>query len=561
MPVAHWKKLFPHLVVDDPNSSWSKYSSRDVSVVCKKCGDTKTIKFKDIRPSAKCNKCITANAGDMVGKRFGSLTVLQNCVTSDKVSYTYIRCQCSCGRVKDVPYTHLINSKTTTCGKCKVKPASWWHDRWFGRLTLLHPEEEMYEKSTRRFVFRCKCGNDTKPLKVFHVTTGNTKSCGLCYVTLSKFWDNKPVLVSKMPGYTAGERYPLEQLLEYFKGAYMQPLEGANNVVTPIKWRCGCGKISKRPITCVTASHGVSCGCINGVISKANTDIAEFCKTLTPDVELEFKVGKHRYGRWSFDVRADKLLIEHHGLTWHADKIDNVKKRQAAHEAGYTVLVVYSDEWKDRKAVFKRIIANKLGKSTPLVSIRPNQCELVNVSKDAATEFYEQNHYQGSCIAKHHIGARYNGEIVAILSIRRPARQNSGDWEIARMASCNGVRVYGVWSWLLKRAIDTLNLSGILVTYSDNRLYGGNVYAAMGMTSTSKVDPDYYWVRKEKRFHKSGLRKTAEERASGKTETELREAQGYYKVWDLGKQKWETVLPSTGSATIGGLVADDLAVG
>jgi hypothetical protein len=52
------------------------------------------------------------------------------------------------------------------------------------------------------------------------------------------------------------------------------------------------------------------------------------------------------------------------------------------------------------------------------------------------------------------------------------------------------------------------------------------------------VDPDYYWCKGQRRFHKSGLRKTEEEKLSGKIEAELREAQGYRKIWDLGKKRW-----------------------
>lgn len=42
---------------------------------------------------------------------------------------------------------------------------------------------------------------------------------------------------------------------------------------------------------------------------------------------------------------------------------------------------------------------------------------------------------------------------------------------------------------------------------------------------------------KQIRFHKSGLRKKSTEDLT-KTETELRTAQGYSKIWDLGKKRW-----------------------
>jgi hypothetical protein len=38
--------------------------------------------------------------------------------------------------------------------------------------------------------------------------------------------------------------------------------------------------------------------------------------------------------------------------------------------------------------------------------------------------------------------------------------------------------------------------------------------------------------------NKSGLRKRGQERDSPLTEAEMREAQGYRKIWDLGKKRW-----------------------
>jgi hypothetical protein len=64
----------------------------------------------------------------------------------------------------------------------------------------------------------------------------------------------------------------------------------------------------------------------------------------------------------------------------------------------------------------------------------------------------------------------------------------------------------------------------------------------MGFTKEHNVQPDYYWVKDGVRHHKSALRKTAEERLTGLTEKQLREAQGYKQVFDLGKTKWSMQL-------------------
>jgi predicted acetyltransferase len=105
------------------------------------------------------------------------------------------------------------------------------------------------------------------------------------------------------------------------------------------------------------------------------------------------------------------------------------------------------------------------------------------------------------------------------------------------MASDPEYRVHGIWSKLLKTFVREHRPVSI-VSFSDNRLFSGGVYEKIGFSYDGEVPPDYYWVKGQRRFHKSGLRKKGEEKQSGLTEAQLREAQGYRKIWDLGKKRW-----------------------
>ena len=57
----------------------------------------------------------------------------------------------------------------------------------------------------------------------------------------------------------------------------------------------------------------------------------------------------------------------------------------------------------------------------------------------------------------------------------------------------------------------------------------------MGFNLDGDVRSDYYWVRGKHRYNKSGLRKPP---STMLTESELREGQGFEKIWDLGKKRW-----------------------
>jgi hypothetical protein len=112
------------------------------------------------------------------------------------------------------------------------------------------------------------------------------------------------------------------------------------------------------------------------------------------------------------------------------------------------------------------------------------------------------------------------------------------------MSSDPGFRIHGVWSKVLQIFKDNYSFKSI-VSFSDNRLFSGGVYAKMGFVKDGDVRQDYYWVKGSKRHHKSALRKTEEEKKTGKTEIELREAQGYKRIWDVGKTRWVYITPIT----------------
>jgi len=99
-------------------------------------------------------------------------------------------------------------------------------------------------------------------------------------------------------------------------------------------------------------------------------------------------------------------------------------------------------------------------------------------------------------------------------------------------------KIHGIWSWFTKNILKTFFPGQKIVSFSDNRRDSGKVYEYMGFTLDEVIKPDYMWCRGGVRFHKAGLRKTKEEKLTGKTEIELRTEQGYIRVFDVGKTRW-----------------------
>ena len=242
---------------------------------------------------------------------------------------------------------------------------------------------------------------------------------------------------------------------------------------------------------------------------------------------------EHFYEVWNNFYNSLKLLYPHPNIEILNYKVNN--------NYDQSKIYLFEDEFNNKKDMFLKILEYK-GKSEKVLNLRPNQCKIQLIDDKIAYNFYNIYHYIGGVISKFHIGVFYNNELLASMSFRKPVRQNSGDWEISRMASCYNYHVHGVWSYLLQWAKANLPISGKLISYSDNRLFGGNVYEKIGFNKEHDVAPDYYWIKDNIRHHKSALRKTKAEKTTGQTEDQLRTNEGYYKLWDLGKTKWSMVI-------------------
>lgn len=249
----------------------------------------------------------------------------------------------------------------------------------------------------------------------------------------------------------------------------------------------------------------------------------------TPDnIRITSRFANLARNRWSDDIFKDAL-----------------NKMRAANKIGdlYNIcgLQVFGDELLQKADILDQLLGYKYKSNKPM-SLRPSKCTIKLAESKLANEFYTKFHYIGKIDAKWHIGAFYDNKLIACMAIKRPGRQASGDWELARMASDRNYHIHGIWSYMLRWLATQKLISGKLVTFSDNRLFGGAVYQKMGFEFERDVPPTHYWVRDGIRYSKSSLRKSDQERASGYTESQLRTAQGYNRVWDIGKKKWTITL-------------------
>lgn len=259
---------------------------------------------------------------------------------------------------------------------------------------------------------------------------------------------------------------------------------------------------------------------------------------------LETRTSHRRIDpRFEFDVTIPerKIAIEYNGLYWHTEtkkgQLYHLNKTLAAHDAGWSVLHVWEDDWRDRREVVEKMLKRKLGVSDePRLNAR--NLEVRQVSPSQARDFLEANHIQGFTGGSWRGGLFSGDELVALMVMRS---RGSDTYELARFATSAIVR--GGFSKLLKAFIREHRPKSI-VTFADRGVSDGGLYEKNGFTKDGELKPDYTYLVKSKREHKFNyrLKRFREDPklkyVEGATERDLAELNGMERIYDAGKVRW-----------------------
>jgi hypothetical protein len=547
---------------------------------CSICSRISTISFFGVifNPSEQCLKCGYISL--IAGMRYGSLEYTgQDCdiPKSTKVSF-----KCDCGKSKNIVLSTVIRGNSRSCGLCNT--INLYDGFSIGQLTYTDPPILTHPKSNKKIHLKCSCGNSiTRSVKVF-LSGSNSSDCGSCSKIILNPGD--PYGNFYYAGTSSIEVYPTskqklsvacrcgtisikaiadltrgskscgvcyEKVLGWYS-SNLNSIKSSNNPTqlpnggpifisnffnasSPFNAKCpACGNTYKPRLRDIKQGRSLTCGCSNYNISSYNIEISRFLSSYDVYNEVEYSIDGFKF---DICVPSNRLLIEVSGLYWHSfpdSKRKDLHKRNIAIRNGLDLIMIYEDEWIRKQDQFKTIILNRLNQSS-CFSVRPSDCCIKKVGYKEADLFLEENHYIGACKAPINYIVLYENKIVACASFKRPTRQSSHEWELARMARHKSYNIHGIWSKILNNFILEYAPTSI-VSFSDDRLFTGRVYSKMGFIFSGKIHPDYYWVMDTYRYHKSGLRKKGREKLLDLTESDLRMNEGYRKIWDLGKSRW-----------------------
>ena len=184
---------------------------------------------------------------ELIGKKFGRLTVLE--VFRTEKGAKQCRCRCDCGKETTVYYSNLVSGRTRSCGCLMKENQHQYRDlsgMQFGALLALAPTEKRGPDGAIIWKCRCRCGRICE-VNERYLVRGYRRDCGCgCSEKSEEKRKGHPV---DLTGKTFGELtalYPTDQRDK--KGSVI--------------WHCRCSCGREKDFSEDVLLHGntVSCG-------------------------------------------------------------------------------------------------------------------------------------------------------------------------------------------------------------------------------------------------------------------------------------------------------------
>lgn len=286
--------------------------------------------------------------------------------------------------------------------------------------------------------------------------------------------------------------------------------------------------------------------------SKAESEVYDFLCSLIDknDIIKHDRTTLGNKKELDFYIPKYKLAIEYNGLYVHSElngkgKDYHLDKTKRCESKGIHLIQIYSNEWLMKSDLVKDYIKSCLGIYDRTIYARNCSCKFI--ASSIARNFLEENHLQGPCRAKYYVGLFYRDELIGVESFSKPrfSKKEHFDYEIIRFANKNGCHISGGFSKML--SFFRKMYSGSILTYSDRRLFTGNVYRNNGFIECEPTKPGYSYSNNDWNltdrmdFQKWKLVQRYGDKYNDWSELEIAHDLGYYRIYDCGN--WKFYLP------------------
>lgn len=338
-----------------------------------------------------------------------------------------------------------------------------------------------------------------------------------------------------------GDRYDYSQTI-YTK------MENKVNIICPKH-----GEFWQKPYDHL---HGHGCPKCGLIESRSENEIYEYlCKYLGKE-NVEHS-NRSILNGYEIDIYIPnlKIGIEYNGLKWHSEKFRgsqyHLMKLTMANEKGVKLIQIFEDEYINHKEIVLSKLRRLLYIDSNIPSVMGRKCVVKEIDKDTSKSFINTNHIQGYKGGTLSLGCytKNTDKLIGVMVFIKTDKE----WILNRFATDNSFICKGVGGKLFSYFVKNYDPQTV-ISFADLRWTinkDNNLYTKIGFSIDSILKPNYQYVNSchpSERIHKFNFRKDILEKRynidKSKTEDELTQELGYYKIWDCGliKYKWRKTL-------------------
>ena len=292
------------------------------------------------------------------------------------------------------------------------------------------------------------------------------------------------------------------------------------------------------------------CNPIISNISNEEKEILSYIKTIYDGEIIEN--DRNTLSGQEIDILIPRLNlgIEYNGIYWHSelvggkDKHYHLNKTKLSLDKNIQLIHIWDWEWHCKQDIIKSILLSKMGKSNRIFA---RKCEIKQVINDEKSMFLNNNHIQGNDTSSIRLGLYHNNILVSLMTFVKSRYDKKYQYELSRYCNILNTNVIGGASKLFSYFIKNYDVNSI-VTYSDRRLFTGNLYKQIGMLFVNNTPSGYHYFHKNKgvpiertHFQKHKLKEKIEKFDITLSEWQNMQINGYDRIWDCGHFKFEWI--------------------
>jgi len=291
------------------------------------------------------------------------------------------------------------------------------------------------------------------------------------------------------------------------------------------------------------------CVPLNANNSKSEQEIRDFIESLNIQTKKDRKILDGN--EIDIYIPEKKLAIEFNGIYWHSelykDKQYHLNKTKLCNEKGIKLIHVYEDDWNFKKNIIKSRLKNELGLTEQKIYARKTQIK--EVDSKTASAFLNKNHLQGKVNGSIRYGLYHNNDLVSLMTFSKKRKNlgqisTEGHFELLRFCNILNTSVIGGASKLFKHFLKEIKptevISYALVEWTNGSK--DSLYDNLGFKEVGHTGLSYWWVVDGERKNRFNYRKdklVIEGFDSNKTEIEIMNSRGYYRLFGCGNFKFK----------------------